>query len=79
MCNRFGRCHKYVERTSYFMIAAIVLLVAALGAFIHIGLTLFEGVATQRPMELPWDVLAFAGITSVVGVTLVFVTVHRLR
>lgn len=79
MCNRFGRCHKYVERTSYYLIAAIVLLVAALGSFIHIGMMLFAGLAQQRPMDLPWDVLAFAAITSIVGVILVFVTVHRLR
>jgi hypothetical protein len=79
MCNRFGRCHKYVERTSYYLIAAIVLLVAALGSFINIGIVLFASLAQQRPMDLPWDVLAFAAIASIVGVILVIVAARRLR
>lgn len=79
MCNRFGKCHKYVARTSYFMIAAIVFLVAALGGFIRIGLFRLEEILTQRPADLPWDVLVFSGICALLGVILFFITAHRLR
>lgn len=79
MCNRFGKCAKHVERTSYCMIASVVLLIASLGTFIRIYLRIFEGAWSQGHIPELWGLLVVAAITGALGVLLAFVTVHRLR
>lgn len=78
MSNRFGKGNKYIAHTSYFMVAAFILLIAALGGFIHIGLRAMEIVVTTHPNELPWDVLAFSAISGLIGTTLAIIAMRRL-
>lgn len=79
MCNRFGKCHKHVERTSYVMVASVILLISALGTFLRIFSRLFEGALTQGGFAELWGLLAVAVISGGLGVVLAFVTVNRLR
>ena len=78
MCNRFGKCHKHVERTSYYMITCLVLLVASLGFFLRIGAVLFNGGLTQGSLAGLWGLFAGAAITGLLGVLFAFATVKRL-
>ncbi len=79
MCDRFGKCSKYVEHTSYFMIVSVVLLVASLGTFVRLFMRFFEGALTQGHFPEMWGLFVVAAITGGLGVLFAFVTVHRLR
>ena len=78
MCSRYGKCSKYVEHTSYYMITCMVLLASSLGFLLRMGMVLFDiGLAAEAMPQL-WRLLAGAGITGFFGVLFAFATVKRL-
>lgn len=80
MCNRFGKCSKYVEHTSYMMIACLILVlfggVGVLGAGYR-GLTAV--MAGGDIVASVWTQLITCAVMALIGCWLAFKVTARLK
>lgn len=80
MCNRFGKCSKYVERTSYMMITCLILvLFGGLGVLGAGYRGLAAAMAGGDITTDVWSQLITCAVMALIGCWLAFKVTARLK